>query len=177
LGIVARTDGEMVETTLALSRAVQSIDPELPVYATQTMQQRIARRTSMFRTGAWLMSIFALLALVLALVGILGMMSYVVTLRTHEIGIRVAVGASERDILRMILTESMLLVGAGVVLGILAAFAGTRLISGFLYRVSATDGGVFISITLLLIGLALLASYLPARRAMKMNPMTALRRE
>jgi predicted permease len=177
LGIVARTDGEMGETTLALSRAVQSIDPELPVYATQTMQQRIARRTSMFRTGAWLMSIFAALALVLALVGILGMMSYVVTLRTHEIGIRMAVGASERDILRMILTESMLLVGAGVVLGILAAFAGARLISGFLYRVSATDGGVFTSITLLLIGLSLLASYLPARRAMKMNPMTALRRE
>jgi putative ABC transport system permease protein len=177
LGLVARTDGEMRETTVALGRVVQSIDPELPVYATLTMQQRIARRTAVFRTGAWLMSIFALLALVLALIGILGMVSYVVTLRTHEIGIRMAVGASERDILRMILTESMLLVGAGVVLGIIAACAGTRLISGFLYRVSATDSGVFISITLLLIGLSLLASYLPARRAMKLNPMTALRRE
>jgi ABC-type antimicrobial peptide transport system permease subunit len=88
-----------------------------------------------------------------------------------------AVGASERDILRMILTESMLLVGAGVALGILAALAGTRLITNFLYGVSTTDRGVFISITVLLVGLSLLASYLPARRAMKMNPMTALRRE
>jgi putative ABC transport system permease protein len=177
LGLVARTRGEMEETKAALRSLVQSIDPELPVYAQLTMQERIARRAIWFRTGAWLMSIFALMALVLALVGVLGMMSYVVTLRTHEIGIRMAVGASERDILRMILGESMLLVGAGVALGILAALAGTRLITGFLYGVSTTDRGVFISITLLLTGLSLLASYLPARRAMKMNPMNALRRE
>lgn len=177
LGIVARTDGEMEETQAALGRVVQSIDPELPVYATQTMQQRIARRTAWFRTGAWLMSVFAVMALLLALVGISGLMGYVVTLRTHEIGIRMAVGASERDILKMVLGESMLLVSAGVVLGIAAAFAGTRLLSSFLYRVSATDRGVFTGITLLLIGLSLLASYLPARRAMKMNPMTALRQE
>jgi predicted permease len=177
LGLVARTRGEMEETKAALRSLVQSIDPELPVYAQLTMQERIARRTIWFRTGAWLMSIFALMALMLALVGVLGMMSYVVTLRTHEIGIRMAVGASERDILRMIIGESMLLVGTGVVLGIIAALAGTRLISGFLYGVSTTDRGVFISITLLLTGLSLLASYLPARRAMKMNPMNALRRE
>ena len=177
MGLVARTRGEMEETKAALRSLVQSIDPELPVYAQLTMQERIARRAIWFRTGAWLMSIFALMALVLALVGVLGMMSYVVTLRTHEIGIRMAVGASERDILRMILGESMLLVGAGVALGILAALAGTRLITGFLYGVSTTDRGVFISITLLLTGLSLLASYLPARRAMKMNPMNALRRE
>jgi putative ABC transport system permease protein len=177
LGLIARTDGETEETQAALSRVVQGIDPELPVYATQTMQQRIARRTAWFRTGAWLMSVFAVMALLLALVGISGMMSYVVTLRTHEIGIRMAVGASERDILKMVLGESMLLVGAGVVLGIAAAFAGTRLLSSFLYRVSTTDRGVFTGITLLLIGLSLIASYLPARRAMKMNPMNALRQE
>ncbi len=176
-GFIARTSGEAEATKAALRSLVQSIDPELPVYAQLTMQERIARRTIWFRTGAWLMSIFALMALVLALIGVLGMMSYVVTLRTHEIGIRMAVGASERDILRMILTESMLLVGAGVALGIIAALAGTRLITNFLYGVSTTDRGVFISITLLLIGLSLLASYLPARRAMKMNPMMALRRE
>jgi putative ABC transport system permease protein len=176
-GLIARTDGQMEEMTAALSRAVQSIDAELPVYATLTMQQRIARRTAWFRTGAWLMSVFAVMALVLALVGISGMMGYVVTLRTHEIGIRMAVGASERDILKLVLGESMLLVGAGVVLGILTALAGTRLLSSFLYRVSATDRGVFTGITFLLIGLSLLASYFPARRAMKMNPMTALRQE
>ena len=177
LGLVARTDGEMEEAQAALSRAVQSIDAELPVYSVQTMQQRIAVRTAWFRTGAWLMSVFAVMALVLALVGIGGMMGYVVTLRTHEIGIRMAVGASERDILKMVLGESMLLVGAGVVLGIIAAFAGTRLISGFLYGVSVTDRGVFTGITALLIGLSLIASYFPARRAMKMNPMNALRQE
>jgi predicted permease len=176
-GLVARTDGETDEAQAAISRAVKSIDAELPVYAVQTMQQRIARRTAWFRTGAWLMSAFSIMALVLALVGIGGMMGYVVTLRTHEIGLRMAVGASERDILKMVLGESMLLVGAGVVLGILAAFAGTRLLSSFLYRVSATDSGVFTGITLLLIGLSLLASYFPARRAMKMNPMNALRQE
>jgi putative ABC transport system permease protein len=177
LGLIARTDNETEETQAALSRVVHSIDPELPVYATQTMQQQIARRTAWFRTGAWLMSVFALMALVLALVGIIGMMGYVVTLRTHEIGIRMAVGASERDILKMVLGESMLLVGAGVVLGLATAFAGTRLLSSFLYRVSTTDRGVFTGIALLLIGLSLLASYLPARRAMKMNPMTALHQE
>jgi predicted permease len=177
LGLVARTDEATEEAQGALSRAVKSIDAELPVYAVLTMQQRIAVRTAWFRTGAWLMSAFAVMALVLALVGIGGMMGYVVTLRTHEIGIRMAVGASERDILKMVLGESMLLVGAGVVLGILAAFAGTRLLSTFLYRVSATDRGVFTGIALLLIGLALLASYFPARRAMKMNPMNALRQE
>jgi putative ABC transport system permease protein len=177
LGLVARTDGAMEEAQGALSRAVKSIDAELPIYAVLTMQQRIAARTAWFRTGAWLMSAFAVMALALALVGIGGMMGYVVTLRTHEIGIRMAVGASERDILKMVLGESMLLVGAGVVLGILAALAGTRLLSSFLYRVSATDRGVFTGIALLLIGLALLASYFPARRAMKMNPMNALRQE
>lgn len=177
LGFIARTDGETEAATAAISRAVQSIDAELPVYATQTMQQRLARRTAWFRTGAWLMSIFALMALVLALVGISGMMGYVVTLRTHEIGIRMAVGASERDILKMVLGESMLLVGAGLVLGIIAAFAGMRLLNSFLYNVSTTDRGVFTGITLLLVGLSLLASYFPARRAMKMNPMNALRQE
>lgn len=177
LGLLVRTDGEAEAMTAALSRVVQSIDPELPVYSMQMMQQHLARRTARFRTGAWLMSVFALMALVLAMIGISGMMSYVVTLRTHEIGIRMAVGASERDILKMVLGESMLLVGAGVALGILTAFAGTRLLSDFLYGVSATDGGVFAGITLLLAGLSLLASYFPARRAMRMNPMTALRQE
>jgi predicted permease len=177
LGLLVRTDGDAKQMTAALSRLVQSIDSELPIYGAMTMQQRLARRTAWFRTGAWLMSVFALMALVLAMIGISGMMGYVVTLRTHEIGIRMAVGASERDILKMVLGESMLLVCVGVVLGILSAFAGTRLLSDFLYRVSATDGGVFAGITLLLAGLSLLASYFPARRAMKMNPMTALRQE
>ncbi|MDX6693982.1 MAG: hypothetical protein QOF02_1585 [Blastocatellia bacterium] len=177
LGLVARTDGEMAEAQDALSRSVRSIDAELPVYAALTMQQRIAARTAWFRTGAWLMSAFAFMALLLALVGIGGMMNYVVTLRTHEIGIRMAVGASERDILKLVLGESMLLVGTGVLMGIVAAFAGTRLLSNFLYGVSATDRGIFTGITLLLVGLSLLASYFPARRAMKMNPMNALRQE
>jgi predicted permease len=176
-GLIARTDGDAEEMTAALGRVVQTIDPELPVYGQLTMQQQLARRTAWFRVGAWLMSVFALMAVLLAMVGITGMMGYVVTLRTHEIGIRIAVGASERDILKLVLGESMLLVGAGVVLGIAAAFAGTRLLSDFLYRVSATDSGVFTGITLLLIGLSLLASYFPARRAMKMNPMAALRQE
>jgi putative ABC transport system permease protein len=177
LGLLVRTDGEAEAMTAAIRRVVQSIDPELPVYSMSMMQQHLARRTARFRTGAWLMSVFALMALLLAMIGISGMMGYVVTLRTHEIGIRMAVGASERDILKMVLGESMLLIGAGIVLGILTAFAGTRLLSDFLYGVSATDGGVFAGITLLLAGLSLLASYFPARRAMKMNPMTALRQE
>ncbi len=177
LGLIVRTRGEAEEIQAALGRIVRAIDPELPVYGELTMQQRLSRRTAWFRVGAWLMSVFALMALVLAMVGMSGMMGYVVTLRTHEIGVRMAVGASERDILKMVLGESMLLVAAGVVLGITAALAGTRLLTDFLYRVSATDSGVFTGITVLLIGLSLLASYFPARRAMKMNPMNALRQE
>jgi putative ABC transport system permease protein len=178
LGLIARTRGGTDElTTAALRSVVQSIDPELPVYASLTMQERIARRAAWFRIGAWLTSIFALMALLLALIGTSGMMSYVVTLRTHEVGIRVALGATDRDILKMVLGESLLLIIAGVGLGLLAALAGTRFLSVFLYRVSATDGGVFVGVTLLLAGLSLFASYLPARRAMKMNPTAALRQE
>jgi ABC-type antimicrobial peptide transport system permease subunit len=129
------------------------------------------------RAGAAALGVLGLLALLLAAVGLFGVMSFSVARRTREIGIRMALGAQTKDVIRLVLGEGMFLVIAGVVLGLALALAATRLLSSFLYGVSATDPLTYVGITLLLAAVALLAALIPARRATRVDPMVALRYE
>ena len=143
----------------------------------KTMDQYVADSVSPRRSGAVLLSIFASLALILASVGVYGVMSYSVSQRVHEIGIRVALGAQSSDVIKLVVARGMALVLAGVMIGLAAALALTRLMTSLLYGVSATDPITFGVVSVLLVAVALLASYIPARRATKVDPMIALRCE
>jgi putative ABC transport system permease protein len=127
--------------------------------------------------GATLLGIFGLLALLLAGVGLYGVISFSVSRRTRELGIRIALGAGRRDVLRLVLGEGMMMVGVGMALGLTAATMVTQLLASFLYGISTTDAATFVSIPALLLLVALAACYLPARRATKVDPMVALRYE
>jgi putative ABC transport system permease protein len=161
----------------ALKSQIQEIDKDLPIADVMTMGKLLSESVSGRRFNMLLLTIFAAVALVLAAVGIYGVMSYVVTQRTHEIGIRMALGARGADVLRMVIWRGMSLTLAGVTLGVAAALALTRVIRNLLYEVSPTDPVTFASIALLFVGVALIASYIPARRATKVDPLQALRHE
>ncbi len=161
----------------ALRQQVTAVDPDQPIYNIRSMHDIRAESIAPERLNLTLLSIFAGIALVLALVGIYGVMSYAVTQRTHEIGIRMAIGAQPRDVFRMILGQGMTLALIGVVIGLAGAFALTRLMATMLFGIEPTDPLTFASIAALLTGVALLACYLPGRRATKVNPMVSLRYE
>ena len=178
--LVMRTDAnDPLALASAVRGEVRALDPEVPVYAVQSLEQMVANSRAAFmrRYPAYLTGIFACVALLLALVGIYGVVSYSVAQRTHELAVRVALGARGRDVLRLVLGHGLLLALAGIVLGALGALALTRLISGMLFGVSAADPAVYGLVALLLAAVALLACLLPARRAMKVDPMVALRYE
>ncbi|HEY9285306.1 MAG TPA: ABC transporter permease, partial [Pyrinomonadaceae bacterium] len=161
----------------ALRAVVNELDREQPLYDVRTMQSLVARSVARQRFSMTLIAVFAVLAVALASAGIFSVMSFLVAQRTHEIGIRMALGAQRRDILRLVVGHGMALTVAGLVIGLVASFFLTRLMAGLLYQVSAKDPAVFAGIPLVLAAVALAACYLPARRATKVDPMVALRYE
>jgi putative ABC transport system permease protein len=175
LTIVVRSTIEPAALGAALREQVQALDKAQPVSEIKTMEWYLAESMAQRRFNMLLLGVFAGLALVLAAVGIYGVIAYTVTQRTHEMGIRIALGAKGGDILRLVFGNAMATTLAGIALGLGAAFALTRLLRSLLYQVSPTDPFVFVAIPLLLLSVAVIATYLPARRAMKVNPITALR--
>jgi putative ABC transport system permease protein len=177
MSLVMRTKGDPQALAASAQREIQAIDPEQPVADVRTMEQWLAESVARARFSAMLLGVFAVLALLLATVGIYGVISYTVTQRTHELGIRVALGAQRSDVLRLVIGQGLALAGVGVALGLVGAFALTRLVRSLLYEVSATDPLTYVGLSLFLLLVALLACYLPARRATRVDPMQALRYE
>jgi len=178
MSLVVKTD---VEDALGLASSlrneIRKIDPDLPVTKVSTMDERLARAVSQPRFRTTLITLFAAVALILACIGIYGVISYSVSQRTHEIGIRMALGAQTRNVLGMIIRQAIVLAVIGVTLGLGASYGLTSLMRKLLFGVEPTDPAIFLSTALLLTLTALLASYLPARRAAKVDPLEALRRE
>jgi putative ABC transport system permease protein len=177
LTLVVRTASDPQSVIGALRGEFQQLDANLPVYNVKTMTEHMALPLFPARVAAMLLGSFGLLALILAAIGIFGVMSYAVSQRTREIGIRMALGANAGGILKLVVGHGLKLIVVGLGIGLAGAVAGTRLMSSFLYGVSATDAVTFAVIALLLTGVALLACYVPARRATKVDPMVALRCE
>ncbi|MBA3320888.1 MAG: ABC transporter permease, partial [Pyrinomonadaceae bacterium] len=173
--LVVRAKNDPASLVESIKRAISMVDKDQPVTNIKTMDVLLSESVAHPRFYALLLGIFASLALVLAGVGIYGVMSYSVTQRTHEIGVRMALGAQQGNVLRLVVGQGMLLALVGVVVGLVGAFALTRVMESLLYGVSVTDPLTFVGVPLLLAGVALIACYLPARRAAKVDPMIALR--
>jgi putative ABC transport system permease protein len=177
MSLVVRTAGDPTGLSAAIRNEVLQIDKEQPVSSIATLDRLVATSIAQRKFSMLLLGVFAAVALALAAVGIYGVLSYAVTQRTHEIGIRMALGAGRRDVLRLVVGHGMILTGIGVGLGLVKAFLVTRLMSTLLFGVSATDPLTFGVIALLLVTIALLACWIPARRATKVDPIIALRYE
>ncbi|HEY6187243.1 MAG TPA: ABC transporter permease [Pyrinomonadaceae bacterium] len=175
--LVVRTNVEPTSLAATVRKTVWEIDGDQPVSNISTMEEVLAESVARQRFSMLLLGIFAGVALVLAAVGLYGVMSYSVAQRTREIGIRMALGAQRSDVLRLVVGHGLKLVLIGVSIGLVAAFILTRVMSSLLFGVSATDPTTFITISMVLMSVALLASYIPARRATKVDPMIALRYE
>jgi len=177
LAVRTKPGTDPLSLSAAVRRAVQETDKNQPVFNIKTLKQIVDESVAQQRLSMLLLAIFAVLALVLAAIGLYGVMSYVVQMRTHEIGLRIALGAQRGDVLRMVVGQGMILTTIGIAIGLIAAFALTRVMVSLLYGVSATDPVTFVLVPILLAFVSLAANYIPARRAMKVDPMVALRYE
>jgi len=177
MDLVVKTSGKPLNLVAPIRREVQAVDKNQPLGNVRTLEDLMARSIAPRRFSLLLLGVFAGIALLLGAVGLYGVLSYVVTQRTREIGIRIALGARTRDVLNLVIKYGMTMALTGVAVGLVAAFALTRLMQSLLFEVSATDPLTFVLIALLLLAVALLACYLPARRAAKVDPLIALRHE
>jgi len=175
--LIVRTDGDPRGLISAVRREVAALDENLPPQNLQPLSETVSLASWSARTGAAVLGLFGLLGLALAAIGIYGVMSYSVSRRTREIGLRMALGAETRDVIKLIVKQGMGLTLIGAVIGVMLAVAATRLLTSLLYGVTATDPTTFAGVVLFVIGVAVIACYLPARRATKVDPMRALRCE
>jgi putative ABC transport system permease protein len=175
--LVLRTGNNPSDLTAAVRAEVSALDKTLPVSNVKPMEQLIDERISPKRLATFMMGGFALFALLLAGIGIYAVMSYAVSQRTHEIGVRMALGAQARDIFKLVISNGLKLTLIGIVIGLVGAFAMTRALAQLLYGVTVTDPITFIGISLVLGTVAMLACYVPTRRAIRVDPMVALRYE
>lgn len=174
---VARTTSEPAALADAIVQQVRAIDPDVPVYDIATMVERVHESVARQRFAMTMLGAFAAFAMILAAVGVYGVMSFLVTQGTPDIAIRMALGAQRNSILSLVFQQGMALALIGVGLGLIGAFSLTRLMGGLLFGVSARDPLTFLGVALLLTLVALAACYFPARRAMRVDPMVALREE
>jgi len=177
MAVVIRSPQDPQRLAGAVRSRVESLDKSLPIYEVITMDQLMAEQVASRKFNMALLGLFAFLAVALAGVGIYGVMTYTVTQRTHEIGIRMALGAEQLDVLRLVLRQGIILAALGICVGFAGALALTRFLSSLLYEVTPRDPVTFVIVSALLGGVALLATYLPARRAAKVDPLVALRYE
>ena len=177
MSFAARTQGDPAAMTQAVKEQIWKVDSQLPITKVQTMNEVAAASFDARRFNMLLLTLFAGLALVLAAVGVYGVMSYAVTQRTHEIGIRMALGAQVGNVMRLIMKSGLTITIIGVVIGLGGAYALTRLMSSLLFGVEPTDKATFAGVSLCLLLIALAACYIPARRATKVDPLQALRYE
>ena len=175
--VALRTKGDPAAMTESVREAIQAIDPDLPLAKVSTLTTLVDDSMSQPRFSVFLLGSFGVLALLLASIGMYGVISYSVLQRTQEIGIRMALGAQRRNVFGMVLGQGARLAGLGIGIGFVTALGVTRLLASFLYGVGPTDPLTFAAVSLLLLGIALLACYLPARRAMRVDPMVALKYE
>jgi len=175
--LIAKTENDPLQTAAAVRNEIKGLDPQISVGKVQTMEAIAKESIAGERFRTLLLTIFGAGALVLAAIGIYGVISYSVSRRTHEIGIRMALGAHATNVRNLVIKSGLKLALAGVVIGVVCAFAITRLMSSLLFGLEPTDTLTFVSVPLVLLGVALVACYLPARRATKVDPLVALRYE
>lgn len=175
--VVVRTKGDPMGPVSAIRRIVNEVDPNIPVANVETMDELIDENVADRRQQMILLGAFAALALILALIGLYGVLSYAVTQRSREIGLRMALGASESSVVRMVVRHGLALTGIGIAIGLAGSWAATRSLKSLLYGVTATDPSTFAQVAALLMLIALAACWIPARRASKLDPITVLREE